>query len=219
IARAITRYRQGRLSRREALRLLGAAGLTATAAVALLGRGGAPVRATASGGHGVHYAALRQEASGTPPPPPTLGEQPDGSNVWKVVVGGFSENEMDMIEAVAFLPGEITINAGDAIYFEFMGFHTVTFTSGAEAPPLVVPEAVGGTPAAGPPRLLFNPEALFPAGGDQLRRNRVRQLWRPARRLNPTVCADLHHARDLRLPLPSPLRRDARHGHRSGEGR
>ena len=47
------------------------------------------------------------------------------------------------------------------------GFHTVTFLSGAEVPPLFVPDMVNGTPVAspeGPPRLLVNPAFAFPDG-------------------------------------------------------
>jgi plastocyanin len=47
------------------------------------------------------------------------------------------------------------------------GFHTVTFTSGAEVPPIFAPDIVDGTPVAspeGPPRLLINPAVAFPDG-------------------------------------------------------
>ena len=47
------------------------------------------------------------------------------------------------------------------------GFHTVTFTSGAEIPPIFAPDIVNGTPVAspeGPPRLVINPAIAYPDG-------------------------------------------------------
>jgi plastocyanin len=101
---------------------------------------------------------------------PALGPQADGTNVWKVQVGG-----MDMesgIDMHAFFPRDVTINAGDSIFWQFApmgmpGFHTVTFTSGDEVPGLFAPDIVDGTPVAspeGPPRLLINPQIAFPDG-------------------------------------------------------
>ncbi|MDP9359803.1 MAG: plastocyanin/azurin family copper-binding protein, partial [Chloroflexota bacterium] len=112
-----------------------------------------------------------QEAA-TPPPAatPPLGERPDGTYTWRVQVGAFGE--ADLIEAMAFLPEEITVNAGDSVFFDIHGFHTVTFPSGQEPPPLLVPESAlggaggGATPAAGAGRIVVNPEAGFPAGGN-----------------------------------------------------
>ena len=82
---------------------------------------------------------------------------------------------MDMETATdvhSFFPNEITVNAGDTIFFQFApmgmpGAHTVTFTSGAEMPPLFMPDIVDGTPVAspeGPPRLMLNPALLLPDG-------------------------------------------------------
>ena len=90
--------------------------------------------------------------------------------MWKVQVGG-----MDMengIDVHGFFPKEITVNAGDAIWFQFApmgmpGFHTVTFPSGEDLPPLFAPDIVDGTPVAspeGPPRLIINPVVAFPDG-------------------------------------------------------
>lgn len=166
IRAATRRYGSGKINRRRFAGLLGALGISA-ASLPLL-RGGETVAKTGpAGGHGGPAA---QE--GNTPATPALGPRDDGSNVWKVTVGG-----MDMeygIDLHAFFPGEITINAGDAIFFEFTpmgvpGFHTVTFTSGGEMPPLFVPDIVDGTPVAspeGPPRLLINPEVALPVGGD-----------------------------------------------------
>ena len=135
--RALRLYHAGRLSRRQLVGLFGALGLSAAAAPWLLGRG-AGAKTAPAGGHSGHTMAMAQD-QGTPAPvaTPQLGERPDGTRVWKVVAGGFSEPEL--IEATAFLPGEITINAGDSIYFEIQGFHNVTFPSGAEAPPFIIP--------------------------------------------------------------------------------
>lgn len=110
--------------------------------------------------------------SGTPAAEPVPGPRDDGTNLWKVIVGG-----MDMehgIDLQAFFPGEITVNAGDSIYFVFAamgmpGFHTVTFTSGEPVPALFGPDIVEGTPVAspeGPPRLIVNPEIVWPDGRD-----------------------------------------------------
>ena len=68
---------------------------------------------------------------------PEIGPRADGTNVWKVQVGG-----MDMetgTDVHSFFPKEITINAGDTIFYQFApmgmpGAHTVTFTSGEEMP-------------------------------------------------------------------------------------
>jgi plastocyanin len=169
------------MPRRDALRLFGALGLTVTG-VGAIGLGAIGTRASAAsstigvarhGGHGGWSAALLRQDVGTPAPAstPQLGEQADGTHVWKVRVAGM---EMEnLIDLQAFFPKEITINAGDAIYFEFPtppGFHTVTFLSGQDVPPLIIPdEAAGAAPAsppAGPPTLVINPEAAFPSGGD-----------------------------------------------------
>jgi plastocyanin len=114
-----------------------------------------------------------QEA--TPAAPPQLGVQPDGTRVWRVQVAGGTMDEG--IELMRYFPSEITINAGDAIYFDFSpGMpeipHTVTFLASEEVPELIIPEPVAGTPSAngtpapGGPRLMLNPVAAFPAGGE-----------------------------------------------------
>lgn len=144
--------RQAPMNRRELVRLMGGIGL-ATTGLMTLGRG-----------------ASAHQDMGSPVAAPQVGPQPDGTNLWRVQVGG-----MDMehgIDVHGFFPGEVTINAGDTIWFEFApmgmpGFHTVTFTSGGELPPLFIPDMVDGTPVAspeGPPRLLINPAIAFPDG-------------------------------------------------------
>lgn len=99
---------------------------------------------------------------------PVPGPQEDGSTLWKVLIGGM---DMDTeVEYHAFLPGEITINAGDSIWFAYdmPMFHTVTFpVAGEEPPPFFIPDpeqAAEATPT-GPPKLIFNPIALTGAGG------------------------------------------------------
>lgn len=176
--KVLRHYEVGRMSRRDALRMLGALGLT-TAGAGAIGfaaatrstSAGAVVNGGVHAGHGSLYAALVRQDAGTPAAvaPPVLGEQPDGTYLWRVRVAGMDEEHL--IDLQAFFPGEITINAGDGILFEFPtppGFHTVTFLSGGEVPPLIIPDESGGTPTAsppaGPPTLIINPEAAFPTG-------------------------------------------------------
>jgi plastocyanin len=150
-AEALRGFRSEALSRRTALRLLGAAGLTAT--------GISTVRGVAGQEATPEVGAMSS---------PELGERPDGSRVWRVQVAG--DNDAELLEFMTFFPQELTINAGDTIFFDFQGHHaphTVTFLSGEEAPKLIVPAAEGGTPAAGePPEIMFNPAAAFPSGGN-----------------------------------------------------
>ena len=153
LAEIVARYRSGSISRRRAMRLLSALGIAGLAGDTL-----------------ARSAALAQDATPMPMATPVLGPQADGSNLWKVQVGG-----MDMeagIDMQAFFPSEITINAGDSVFWAFApmgvpGFHTVTFTSGAEIPPIFAPDIVNGTPVAspeGPPRLVINPAIAYPDG-------------------------------------------------------
>jgi hypothetical protein len=126
-AQVLRRYGSGHMSRREAVRLLGALGLT-TAGIGAIGLGAINTTSTSAGslarggvhaGHGSLYAALLRQDAGTPTAAatPTLGEQPDGTHIWKVKVAGLDEE--NLIDTQSFFPQEITINAGDAIYFEF----------------------------------------------------------------------------------------------------
>lgn len=165
---AQSKYLAGRMSRRQVIGLLGALGLSLSAAPWLTRK----VGAESAAGHGGHGPTLSQEGSppaeGAPPATPELGPQADGTTTWKVVVGGF--NEALAAEYSQFLPETITINAGDRIYFEMGGFHNVVF--GDVTPkPLILPDPSGATPIAASgqpdqPQLIFNPEVLFPAGGD-----------------------------------------------------
>src|SRR5215207_6057433 len=90
-AQILRGYQSGRMPRREALRLLGALGLTTA------GLGAISTRSTSAGsvaiggvhaGHGGLYAALLRQDAGTPEPAstPQLGQQPDGTHIWKVQV-------------------------------------------------------------------------------------------------------------------------------------
>ena len=145
------RVRAGTLSRRDAVRILTALGLTAA-------------------GASTHRGVGAQEA--TPDSPamatPSLGMRPDGTRMWRVQVSGGSE--ADLLEFMTFFPRELTINAGDTVFFDFQGLfapHTVTFLAGQETPPLIVPaDDTAATPAGDePPTVMFNPAASFPAGG------------------------------------------------------
>lgn len=146
--------RSGRITRRQALRMLGAIG------------GAAALPALAS------RVAAQDAATPEPIPTPVPGPRDDGTNLWQVTVGGMDmENAIDL---QAFFPTDLTVNAGDAVHFAFMpmgmpGFHTVTFLSGGEAPALFVPDIVDGTPVASPeglPRLVLNPAMVWPDGRD-----------------------------------------------------
>lgn len=153
---ALDRYLAGQINRRTLIRILGATGAAGAAAVT-------------AGSHPRAMSASLQDGTppaDDPPPPatPVLGEQADGSRVWRVQVGAIDEAEM--IEAMGFFPREITVNADDAILFDFRSFHTASFLSGAERPLLVVPDEAAGTPEAGEPRFIFNPMAVFAAGGN-----------------------------------------------------
>src|SRR5215204_2609090 len=112
--------RQPKVNGRDIVRVMGGLGL-ATAGMVVLGK----------------RAAAYQEAPASPVATPQIGPQSDGTNLWKVVVGGMDmENE---IEYMGFFPGEITINAGDSIWFaeEMPMFHTVTFPGPEQLPPII----------------------------------------------------------------------------------
>ncbi len=85
---------------------------------------------------------------------------PDGSTNWKITVGG-SAAEADLVQ---FLPATANIKAGDTITWtnSTPTPHTVTFTSGGPEPDLLNPQPQ----PSGPPLLIFNPQALLPAGGN-----------------------------------------------------
>ncbi|MGH3452601.1 MAG: hypothetical protein ACRDQW_18245, partial [Haloechinothrix sp.] len=158
LVEAMARYQAGRMSRRHLLRTVSSLGLGAVGALAL----GKAVRAQAGDDHAVH--AIQE--GGTPPAvaTPVVGPRADGTTLWKVLVGQHDmENKLDL---QGFFPGEITINAGDSIWFDYGmgGFHTVTFLGSADPIPLILPDPEA-TPTAGPPPVIINGQALFPSGG------------------------------------------------------
>ena len=138
------------IDRRSLLKAGGALGLTGLA-FGLLPRS-------------VRTASAHQDA-GSPPAAasPAIGPQADGTNLWRVQVGGMDmENKLDF---QGFFPGEITINAGDKIWFDspMPGLHNAWFGYGAEPPALMIPDPELASPAAGEaPALIFNPEFVFP---------------------------------------------------------
>lgn len=80
-----------------------------------------------------------------------------------------------------FLPGQLTINAGDKVTFSSFGFHTVTYLAGRAIPPDVFPEkgAVyeGINDAAGQPfyfegkqKFVYNGPKFGPAGPKTIKR-------------------------------------------------
>src|SRR4051794_39084550 len=147
---AVRRTEPIAVSRRQVLRGIGGLSLAA-AGLAAFGR-----------------AAGAQEASPVPAATPVIGPQADGTTLWKVVVGGMDME--NMIEYHGFFPGEITINAGDSIWFaeEMPMFHTVTFpATGGDVPSIFIPdpETPPASPeAGGPPKLIYNPVLMTGAG-------------------------------------------------------
>ena len=83
-------------------------------------------------------------------PPPVHAAQ-----TWNVQAGGDVEEEL--ISTQAYFPNPLTVNVGDTVTWTFVGFHTVTFTGGQAAPPLIMPGPEAGS-------LLINPMAFFPSG-------------------------------------------------------
>ena len=75
---------------------------------------------------------------------------------WQAGVGTSTRDEA--VQANAFLPRSLTVNVGDSITWHLNSgeFHTVTFLSGAPAPPLFT---------IGPDGPEINPAAVAPSGG------------------------------------------------------
>jgi plastocyanin len=80
----------------------------------------------------------------------------DPAVAWQATAGASTRDEA--VQANSFLPRELSVNVGDSITWTVGSgeFHTVTFLSGAAAPPFVIV-----TPS-GPQ---FNPAAVVPSGG------------------------------------------------------
>jgi plastocyanin len=72
---------------------------------------------------------------------------------WTVIVGGQTPDIS--VYANGFFPRELTIHTGDTVGFQFVGFHNVSFLSGAAAPPLAIKGSNGYE---------GNPQVFFPAG-------------------------------------------------------
>jgi plastocyanin len=84
----------------------------------------------------------------------------NGSTVYEVNMG-YGDG---ILTWMRFAPQDLTVHVGDSVEWKAVDVetpHTVTFTSGAAEPEMVLPEPQ----SAGPPKLVFNPEVLAPAGG------------------------------------------------------
>jgi len=75
---------------------------------------------------------------------------------WQAAVGTSTKDQA--VQVNAFLPRDLTVDVGDSITWTLASgeFHTVTFLSGAAAPPLII---------GGPGGPEFNPAAVAPSGG------------------------------------------------------
>lgn len=155
---SIAQYGTGKMDRRQLVQVLGALGIAATAL---------PLATRNARAQDATPAAPGEE--GPPPATPELGERPDGTRIWRVVVGGMDMEAM--LEINAFMPDEITINAGDSIFFDFGmgGFHNVHLSSAETPAPILIPAEgielnLEATPAAaaGQPTLAINPAVAFP---------------------------------------------------------
>ncbi len=73
---------------------------------------------------------------------------------WQAHVGGATPDEA--VQAMAFLPTQLTIDEGDTVTWTFAPVHTVSFLSGGNPPDLVTMTPDG---------LLLNPAVAFPSGG------------------------------------------------------
>jgi plastocyanin len=149
-AHRVPRNRSPRLlTRRSLLRATGGAGLAAL---------GLTLSARQRS-----LAYLHQDS--TPMAGPELGPQADGSTLWRVQVGAMDMGQK--LDLQAFFPGEITVNAGDSLWFDMSmpGFHTVFFPGeDGQIPDLIIPDPEAGTPTAdAPPTLIYNPAMYAPA--------------------------------------------------------
>jgi plastocyanin len=84
----------------------------------------------------------------------------NGATIYQVKIGAGD----GMISWMRFGPANLTIHVGDTVEWvqnDVETPHTVTFTSGQKEPADILPEPQ----ASGPPKLVFNPVVLAPAGG------------------------------------------------------
>jgi plastocyanin len=84
----------------------------------------------------------------------------NGATIYQVKIGAGD----GMMAWMRFGPANLTVHVGDTVEWvqnDVETPHTVTFTSGGEEPADILVEPQAG----GPPKLVFNPEVLAPAGG------------------------------------------------------
>ena len=99
-------------------------------------------------------AIVQQQMAATP-----VADASGAVHEVSVGVGG------DTVEALRFLPRDLTIKAGDTVRWTNPSMHephTVTLLGGEEPPEFILVEPREG----GPPTLVFNPSLFFPAGTD-----------------------------------------------------
>jgi LPXTG-motif cell wall-anchored protein len=99
---------------------------------------------------------MKAQAAAAPPSRPG----PNGTTV-HVVNMGYSAN---MVDYMMFVPNNLTIKAGDTVEWQANNAatpHTATLLSGTKEPGLILPEPQ----PSGPPKLVFNPQVVAPAGG------------------------------------------------------
>src|SRR3954453_14949242 len=92
-------------------------------------------------------------ATPRPAPPAAHAADPVG---WQATAGTSTRDEA--VQVNAFLPKNLTVDVGDSITWTLRSgeFHTVTFPSGTEPPPFIIP--INGVPQ-------INPAAAAPSGG------------------------------------------------------
>jgi plastocyanin len=95
-----------------------------------------------------------------------------------VAAGPARPTKVAHLDMNGFFPTTTRVHVGDSISFAINGFHTVTFLSGAAAPPLIIPDEAlpiaGKLDAAGAPfwfngqpNLIINPAVQLPSGGSE----------------------------------------------------
>jgi len=78
----------------------------------------------------------------------------EAHRTWSVIAGGATKDIA--VVSNAFHPRTIEIAVGDAVTWQFQGFHNVAFLGGQDAPPLTLQEG---------DKTYVNPQVVFPAGG------------------------------------------------------
>ena len=103
-------------------------------------------------------AAQAAEGQATQVAPPEAG--PNGTTIYHTNIG-FDQGSLSYMR---FAPSDFTVHVGDTIVWTQKSAqtpHTVTLVSGGTEPELILTEPQ----AAGPPKLMINPQVLAPAGG------------------------------------------------------